>query len=106
MISVIITTYHRPNMIRRAVDSVLSQNNVVTEVIVIDDNEPNSKYREITSSELSSYSGTIKYVQLEKNVGACEARNVGMSLATFEFVKFLDDDDILKPNHLFDLHGG
>ncbi|EXY87984.1 glycosyl transferase 2 family protein, partial [Bacteroides fragilis str. 3998T(B)3] len=45
LVSVIIPTYKRPNMLGRAIDSVLEQSYSNIEVIVVDDNSDGDKYR-------------------------------------------------------------
>ena len=68
LVSVIIPTYKRSDMLIQAIDSVINQTYSNLEIIVIDDNDPNSKYRIETKEKLSTYieSGTIIYIENEK----------------------------------------
>lgn len=100
MISIILTTYKRPVFLVRAIQSVLNQNYKNIELIVVDDNDSDSVYRKDTSALIASYAKTIKYIPLEKNSGACNARNIGIDNANGDYILFLDDDDELLPNHL------
>ena len=48
-VSVVIPTYKRPHFLARAIDSVLAQTYKNTEVVVVDDNSPQSQERARTS---------------------------------------------------------
>ena len=104
MISVIITTYKRPTFLARAINSVLNQTYQNYEIIVVDDNDAGTVYREETSTLINSFTKNIKYIPLVKNLGACNARNIGLEKALGNYILFLDDDDELLPKHLELLH--
>ena len=55
LVSVIIPTYKRADMLTKAIDSVINQTYKNIEIIVIYDNDPSSKYRAETKEKLSSY---------------------------------------------------
>lgn len=96
MVSIILPTYNRANIIRRALDSILSQTYPSYEIIVVDDG---------STDETASIVGTIedsriRYIPLEKNQGVAHARNVGIQEAKYHYLAFLDSDDEWKPNKL------
>lgn len=95
--SVIITTYKRPDFLLRAVKSVLAQS-VPTEVVVVDDNGLGTEDQLITQKVLKPFLDKITYLPLEKNSGACIARNEGVKVASGEYIFFLDDDDEFLPD--------
>lgn len=99
-ISVIITSYKRNyDIVERAINSVLNQTYPIFEILLIDDNGENSIY----SSKLSLISNNyekVLYVNKFKNVGACAARNIGISMAKGDLIAFLDDDDEWLPNKI------
>lgn len=95
--SVIITTYKRPVFLIRAVESVLAQS-LSAEVIVVDDNGKGSELQVQTEEVLKPFLGQIVYLPLEKNSGACIARNQGIAIAKGKYIFFLDDDDEFLPN--------
>lgn len=101
-VSVIITTYKRPNMLSNAIKSVLNQTYHNIEVIVVDDNNPESEYRKETENLMKQYltNERIKYIKHNENKNGAAARNTGLFNSTGDVVCFLDDDDLYKPNKL------
>ena len=81
LVSVIITTYNRRGMAKEAVDSVLQQDFLDYELIVVDDGSTDG-----TKDELKTYEH-IHYVYQE-NQGISRARNQGIKLAQGDFVCF------------------
>lgn len=102
LVSVIIPTYERPDMLGRAIDSVLNQTYDNIEIIVVDDNDKNSAYRKETKEFIKEYKNlnNILYLEHDINRGACAARNTGIINSTGDYIAFLDDDDLWKKNKL------
>ncbi|MGV3073734.1 glycosyltransferase family 2 protein [Clostridium baratii] len=100
LVSVIITTYKRANMLDRAIDSVLNQTYKNIEVIVVDDNNKNSEYRKKTESLMRRYreKSNVKYIKHETNKNGAAARNTGIMNSDGEVITFLDDDDYYFEN--------
>jgi glycosyltransferase involved in cell wall biosynthesis len=90
--SIIITFHNQRDFIKDAVESALSQRGTEFEVIVVDDASTDGS-QEI----LRQYRDKVQAVCLETNQGACAARDRGASLATGEYLVFLDGDDALLP---------
>lgn len=88
-VSVIIPVYNSEKYLRESLDSVVSQEGVEVELIVVDDGSTDSS-REI----VREYPSAILIEQ--EHLGACAARNNGLRRATGEYVKFLDSDDYLE----------
>lgn len=89
LISVVITTHNRSALLKRAIDSVLSQTYDNIECIVVDDNS-NDKTKELCSNY-----NNIKYIYIpkEESRGGNYARNLGIKSSSGAYVAFLDDDD-------------
>ena len=81
-------------MVVEAVESVLAQEVVDFELIVIDDGSTDE-----TEARLSIYGSSLKYYQQE-NKGVSSARNRGLELSTAPLVAFLDSDDLWLPSKL------
>ena len=89
LISTVITTCYRNNLLRDAIQSVLSLRYDPVEIIVVDDSgEENAR------PVVEEFPGVV-YVPLECNRGVDAARNVGIDRSSGEYVQFLDDDDRL-----------
>ncbi len=95
--SVIITTFQRPLELREAIDSVLAQDGVAIEVIVVDDSSDGSAQSVI--AEVGDK--RLRYLRNPNPSGGVPSvvRNLGWPLAQGRFVHFLDDDDIVPEGH-------
>ena len=99
-VSVVIPTYKRPEELKRAVASVLLQDYDDIEILIIDDNPPESETRAATEAAVASLQGPIIHLKNEKSLGGGGARNRGIEHANGEFIAFLDDDDEWLPGKL------
>lgn len=93
-ISVIITTYNRASVIGRAINSVLRQTLLPTEIIVVDDGSEDN-----TELVISEFIHKIKYIRTT-NQGISRSRNLGINKSTSDWICFLDSDDIWHPQKL------
>ncbi len=89
--SVVIAAYNRENYIRQAIDSVLSQTFTDYEIIVVDDGSTDR-----TGEVLQTYGDRIRNIR-QKNQGSEATFRRGASLATGEYLAFLDSDDLFMP---------
>lgn len=91
--SVVITTYNRLPLLRRAVESALAQT-LPCEVVVADDGSSDG-----TQEYIHSLGNRVVYHRSPVNSGAHSApMNAGVNLAQGDWIKPLDDDDYLAPN--------
>ena len=90
--TVVITTYNRSSLLKRAVESVLSQT-VPCELVVADDCSTDG-----TEDYLKSLGDRIIYHRNPVNLGHAKTVNAGVEVATGDWIKALDDDDYLAPN--------
>lgn len=102
LVSVIIPTYKSDSTLSRAIDSVLNQTYKNFEIIVVDDNDPETEYRKNTEKLMQKYIGDerIKYIKHEKNKNGSAARNTGFKNSSGEYICFLDDDDYFLPDKI------
>lgn len=96
-VTAVVTTYDRPDLIQRAVDSVLDQTYQGVECVVVDDHSPEQRTRETVESIESD---RLTYERHDENRGLSAARNTGIGHASGEYVAFLDDDDEWLPEKL------
>ena len=98
MVSIIIPTYNRVNLIGETLDSVIGQTYKNWECIIVDDGCTDN-----TENVISEFSDSrIKYYKrpFNKKKGASSCRNYGLEIAKGKLIQFLDDDDLLDKNKL------
>ena len=94
LLSVVIPTWNRAQLVCDAVNSAFEQ--VSVEVIVVDDASTDE-----TASVLErAFGSRIRLLRLDRRRGPGGARNAGARLARGEFVAFLDSDDVWLPGKL------
>lgn len=93
LVSVIIPTYNRVDIVQHAIESALAQDYPNKQIIVVDDGSTDS-----TAQALKRFTG-IEYVH-QKNAGPAAARNTGLSRARGTYVATLDSDDCWDNNYL------
>lgn len=102
-VSIVITTFKRPDTLRRAITSAATQSYSNIEVIVVNDNgidSPHNLPTRILVGELAKCLTNIKYIEHNENRNGAAARNTGIRAATGEYITFLDDDDIFSRNRI------
>lgn len=93
LVSAIIPTHNRAEMLKRAIRSVQLQTYSHLEIIVVDDASQDK-----TSEVVASFGDPrIRYIRHDTNRGGSVARNTGIRAATGEYISFLDDDDEWEP---------
>jgi len=95
LVSVILPTLNRPRGLERALQSLREQRLADFEVVVVNDGGPDpahvlERFRDLLLVPLAH----------ERNKGAAAARNTGLAAARGRYVAYLDDDDIIFPQHL------
>jgi glycosyltransferase involved in cell wall biosynthesis len=100
-VSVVIPTYNRTSLLRRALNSVAQQTIRAAEVIIVDDCSESVILEEVRSiaSDFSSRL-SVRLIVNETNSGANHSRNQGIFAATGRYVAFLDSDDLWFPKKL------
>lgn len=96
LVSAIIPTRNRPQLVLRAVRSALNQSYPHIEVIVVVDG-PDPATVEALQTVVD---GRLRIVALDQRVGGSDARNMGVRNAIAEWVAFLDDDDEWLPSKM------
>ena len=96
IVSIIVPTHNRPELLSRAVSSLLNQSYKEIEIIVIDDGSSCDVSRVLSRFD----DERIKFHRNSTPLGACYARNIGISLSQGKFITFLDDDDEFLPSRI------
>ncbi len=96
-VSIILPTFNREKLLKRAINSVLAQSFNDWELLILDDGSNDN------TAELCSYfvksDKRIKYF-FHENIGLPLTLNKGIDLAKGFFITFLGSDDKYLPNHL------
>jgi len=92
LLSVILPTYKRPMLLKRAIDSALQSAPGGDVEVVVVPNGADDSWKDIAEERKSDL--RIKWFYLSKG-HACAARNYGLSMSCGKYVRFLDDDDVL-----------
>ncbi len=95
-VSVIIPSYQRPGLARRAIHSALWQTFDELEVILVDDASGDNTEEVVAAID----DPRVRYVRHDRNRGLAAARNTGIDNAEGAYVAFLDDDDLWLPEKL------
>ena len=96
LVSVVIPTKGRPELLLRAIESVLQQTYKLIEVIVVLDG-----LDEATTAALHYFrEARLRVITLAEATGGSEARNIGVRAAAGTWVAFLDDDDEWLPEKI------
>lgn len=102
LVSVVMPTYKRSEMLSRAIESVLTQTYTNLELLLVNDNEPTDDFTKelVERVKVFEKDSRFRLVMQEKHINGAAARNVGIRLACGEYVAFLDDDDWWEPNKI------
>ncbi|EIU6829408.1 glycosyltransferase family 2 protein [Vibrio parahaemolyticus] len=101
-ISVIIPLYNKEYSIERAILSVLNQSLSPSELIIIDDGSTDNSLKvvnELLINNAHPLSSIITVVS-QVNRGVSYTRNKGAKLSKYEYISFLDADDVWNENFL------
>lgn len=93
LVSVVIPTYERAQLLKRAIQSVLDQTYDKLDILVVDDAS-----RDNTQEVVEGFDDPrIRYFRQQVNKGGSAARNTGIRAASGDYIAFLDDDDEWEP---------
>ncbi len=94
LVSVVIPTHNRSRFVKEAVESVLAQEDISMEVIVVDDGSTDD-----TLQALAPFGNLIDVI-VQAHRGVSAARNHGVQRSRGRWIAFLDSDDLWLPGKL------
>lgn len=101
LVSIIIPTYKRAEMLPRAISSVLEQTYQNIEVLVVSDNEPDDEYTAKARETVELFKDRrVRLITQERHINGAVARNVGIKASKGDYISFLDDDDYIDANKI------
>jgi LmbE family N-acetylglucosaminyl deacetylase/glycosyltransferase involved in cell wall biosynthesis len=92
-ISVIVRTLNRPQFLREALDSLAASTWRRVEVLVVNDGG-------VPPDLPADFPFSCRRIDLPENQGRSAAANAGVAAASGDYITFLDDDDLMDPEHL------
>lgn len=92
-ISIIVPVYNAEKYLERCVNSLKNQSFSEIEIILVNDSSTDSSLEICQKSAMED--PRIKVISNAKNEGAGRARNVGLEVATGEYIGFVDSDDFI-----------
>ena len=96
LVSIMIRTCQRPDVLKNALESIRNQTYENIQVIVVEDGVNRSE--ELLKNKFSDLN--YVYMATSQKVGRSKTGNIALELADGEYLNFLDDDDILLPEHI------
>lgn len=101
--SILVPLYNTPEIfLREMIQSVMNQTYGNWELCLADGSDEEHAYVETIVNELQQIDGRIKYTRLEQNLGISENTNNCAKMATGDYIGFLDHDDLLASNALYE----
>jgi len=99
-VSVIVPCFNGEECIARCIESITNQTVCINEVIFIDDCSSDDSLNVINSifSSISDYRTTI--IKNKMNLGVSISRNLGLNVASSDYIAFLDVDDVWLPEKI------
>lgn len=102
LVSAIIPTKNRADLLRRALDSVLNQTYSNLEIVVVNDGSTDQT-PELLQTYKKKPNVILNIIENERSVGAAQARNQAIEISNGEFIAGLDDDDIWHEDRIREL---
>ena len=100
-VSFILPFYNAQRTLARTIESIIDTGLADFEIHCINDGSTDRSLEIV--QYWSSRCKAIKTINIENNLGVSNARNTGLSLATKDFVFFIDSDDLLGPSFFNDI---
>ncbi|MDQ0492733.1 glycosyltransferase family 2 protein [Paenibacillus brasilensis] len=99
-VSVVVRTKDRPLLLKRAIDSILSQTYTDWEIVLVNSGEDKDLIESIMHDFKSKSSNDIILLHINTNLHIDELINLGVSKSSGYYVTLLDDDDTWAPSFL------
>lgn len=99
LVSVVLNTYNRAELLARSAESVLAQDYPSFEVIIVDDCSPDDT-PQVVAGLVAKHGDRVRSVRLSENSGLAAGRNAGVRAAKGPLIAFQDDDDLWLPGRL------
>lgn len=99
-VSIIIPVHNTEDYLKKCIDSLLQQKYKNIEIILVENNSTDSSYR--IAKRYAEKFRNIKCIQSKKK-GVSAARNTGIKSSTGNFIAFVDADDYVAKDYIYEL---
>ena len=98
LVSIILPTYNRVDLLTKAVSSVIKQSYKNWELLVIDD--ASTDETEVKMNEISKLDSRVRYTRIDRidTPGISKYLNLGLKYSKGKYIARLDDDDVWSHN--------
>lgn len=97
-VSIIVAAYNAEKTLRSSVKAILAQTHTSLNVIIIDDKSQDKTLS--VAKEIAATDPRVTVIESEKNGGPAKARNLGLAVASGEWVAIVDSDDEILPERI------
>ncbi len=101
-VSIIVPVYNVEKYLEKCLDSLVNQTFKDIEIIIVNDGSTDN-CRKIIDKYYSKYTNIIKVINQE-NKGLGAARNTGLKSVTSDYIIFVDSDDYIEPNMVYEMY--
>jgi len=98
LVSVIMATRNRAQLLPVAARSILKGSYPKIQLIIVDDASDDQSWNVINDLQRSDQ--RVIGIRLPKNAGCVGARHIGFRASSGQFIAFMDDDDVARPNRI------
>ena len=100
-ISVIVPIFNASKSIKKCIESIINQTYKNIEIILINDGSEDNTLEII--NDYKEKDERIKVIN-KANSGVANTRNVGIEIATGQYIMFVDSDDYIDVNYIYEMH--
>lgn len=101
LISVVVPVYNSQKYLKRCINSLIMQSYKKIEVIIVDDGSTDDSGK--ICDEYQKIDERIKVIH-KNNAGVSEARNSGIKESSGKYITFVDSDDYVADNYIYNLY--
>lgn len=100
-VSIVIPVYNSEKYIHKTIESIIRQQNIIIEVVVVNDGSQDNSI--LIAEKILESCGVFYKIINQENSGLSAARNTGLDYVSGKYVAFIDSDDLISSDHIYNL---